>query len=112
MKVHKTNVEHYTWGEACDGWKLVNEQERSIIHERMPPGTSETKHYHEKAKQFFFMLSGIAAMYVNGERVELKEHEGIAIEPGVPHQMTNESEADTEFLVISSPTTVGDRIVC
>jgi mannose-6-phosphate isomerase-like protein (cupin superfamily) len=112
MKVHKTNVEHYFWGEICDGWKLVNEQERSIIHERMPPGTRETMHYHEKAKQFFFVLIGTATMYVSGERYELQPHEGISINPGVRHQMANESETDTEFLVISTPTTIGDRINC
>jgi mannose-6-phosphate isomerase-like protein (cupin superfamily) len=112
MKLHKSNAEHYIWGGSCDGWKLVDEPERSMIHERMPPGTSETKHYHQKAKQFFFMLSGTAAMYVNDERIELKAHEGIAIEPGVAHRMTNESEEDTEFLVISTPTSAGDRIRC
>lgn len=112
MKVHKSSAEHYIWGGSCDGWKLVNEPERSIIHERMPPGTKEIKHCHRMSKQFFFMLSGTAAMYVNEERIELHPHEGIAIDPGVPHQMTNESDADTEFLVISTPNSAGDRVVC
>lgn len=112
MKVHTANSEHYKWGSDCDGWKLINEPGRSIIQERMPPGTSEIRHYHERAKQFFYMLSGTAAMYVNEERIELKAQEGIAIDPGVPHRMTNESEAEAEFLVISTPTTAGDRVVC
>lgn len=110
IKQSKLNAPHYVWGSSCDGWRLADEAERSIIHERMPAGTSETEHYHEKAKQFFFMLSGTAAMYVDGERIELHTHEGIAIEPGVAHKMTNETEQDTEFLVISTPTTKGDRI--
>jgi mannose-6-phosphate isomerase-like protein (cupin superfamily) len=110
MIISKTNAPHYVWGAGCDGWRLADEPERSIIHERMPPGTSETEHYHEKAKQLFFMLSGQAAMYIKGERFELKVHEGIAVEPGVPHRMANESEQATEFLVISTPTTKGDRI--
>lgn len=32
------------------------------------------------------------------------------VAPGVPHQMKNQSEQETEFLVISQPTTRGDRI--
>ncbi|KIL39613.1 cupin [Gordoniibacillus kamchatkensis] len=110
MKVSKMNEPHYVWGENCDGWRLADEPDRSVIHERMPPGTSETEHYHVRAKQLFFMLSGQAAMYIKGERTLLNAHEGIAIEPGVPHRMTNESAEPTEFLVISTPTTKGDRI--
>ncbi|MBB6019041.1 mannose-6-phosphate isomerase-like protein (cupin superfamily) [Paenibacillus sp. JGP012] len=39
----------------------------------------------------------------------MEPHEGIEIPPGAPHQMQNQSEADVEFLVISHPTTRGDR---
>jgi mannose-6-phosphate isomerase-like protein (cupin superfamily) len=112
MKISKHTAEHYIWGGTCDGWYLVNEPDRSIIHERMPAGTSEVKHYHEKAKQFFFVLSGTATMIVRGERILLHPQEGISILPGVPHQMKNESAEDTEFLVISQPSTRGDRVVC
>ncbi|MDQ0918453.1 mannose-6-phosphate isomerase-like protein (cupin superfamily) [Paenibacillus sp. V4I5] len=36
--------------------------DRTIIQERMPVGASEVKHVHQKAKQFFFILSGEAKM--------------------------------------------------
>lgn len=49
-------------------------------------------------------------MELNGEEFMLKPHEGIEIGPEIPHQMQNRSEADVEFLVISQPTTRGDRI--
>ncbi|MEK8128076.1 cupin domain-containing protein [Paenibacillus filicis] len=108
--ISKETAEHYKWGEDCDGWFLVNEADRSVIHERMPPGTAEVKHYHVKAKQFFFMLAGTATMELNGQMLELGPGQGVAVEPGVPHQIRNDSEADTEFLVISNPATKGDRI--
>jgi mannose-6-phosphate isomerase-like protein (cupin superfamily) len=110
MMKNKANTEHYIWGDACDGWKLVDEPDRSIIHERMPPGTQEKRHYHEKAKQFFFVLEGTMTMEIGGQKVQLKQHEGVSVEPGTPHQARNETAADTEFLVISQPTTRGDRI--
>jgi len=40
--VSKKNAEHYTWGQQCDGWYLVKDDQMTIIEERMPPGTAET----------------------------------------------------------------------
>lgn len=68
MKVSKKTAEHYSWGERCDGWQLVKNQDLSIIHERMPANTSEVKHYHQTAWQFFFVLSGTATKEI-GDRI-------------------------------------------
>lgn len=111
MKIGKINAEHYIWGNICDGWHLVKNSELSIIHEKMPPKTSEVKHFHQKAKQFFFVLSGEATIEVNKELIILNEHEGIEILSGIPHQMMNNSNCEIEFLVISSPASQGDRIL-
>ncbi|MGO4272871.1 cupin domain-containing protein [Paenibacillus sp. TAF58] len=109
MKVHKEQVEHYIWGDACDGWYLERDADRTIIQERIPAGTSEVKHVHQKAKQFFFILSGEAKMWINGTDITLNPQEGCTILPGIPHQIRNESMDDVEFLVISTPSTQGDR---
>jgi mannose-6-phosphate isomerase-like protein (cupin superfamily) len=108
--ISKANAERYTWGEICDGWRLVNRSELSIIHERMPANTREVRHYHQTARQFFFILSGAATLEVNGVRETLRELQGLEIAPTIPHQMMNESNQDVEFLVISHPTTQGDRV--
>lgn len=110
MKVSKANAEHYIWGDVCDGWLLVNEPERSIIQERMPVGSREVRHYHTRAKQFFFVISGTLTLEIGGEIVTLNRNEGISVPTHIPHQARNESDMDTEFLVISQPTTRGDRI--
>lgn len=109
-RISKENAEHYIWGEQCDGWHLVKGQDLSVIHERMPPGTREVRHYHEKSRQFFFVLSGKAVLEVAGVRHELTRQEGVEVPPGVAHQMKNEGLDDVEFLVISQPTTRGDRL--
>jgi hypothetical protein len=72
--ISKDSAEHYTWSHGCDGWRLVDRPELSVIQERMPPGTIE-------------------------------------IAPGLQHQVRNDFDADIEFLVISQPTTRGDRVV-
>ncbi|WP_090824622.1 cupin domain-containing protein [Paenibacillus sp. yr247] len=109
MKIHKEQAEHYIWGEVCDGWYLERDADRTIIQERMPAGASEIKHVHQKAKQFFFILSGEAVMWIEGKDINLKSQEGCTIQPGIPHQIRNESLGDVEFLVISTPSAAGDR---
>lgn len=54
--ISKENAEHYVWGDDCDGWYLVNLQDMLIIHEKMPAGTSEKRHFHSVSRQFFFVL--------------------------------------------------------
>jgi mannose-6-phosphate isomerase-like protein (cupin superfamily) len=109
--VNKETAEHYVWGRGCDGWHLVQSQELSIIQERMPPGTSEVRHHHSQARQFFFVLSGTATIEVGGKRETLRAHEGAEVPPNAPHQMFNESEAEVEFIVVSQPASHGDRVL-
>jgi mannose-6-phosphate isomerase-like protein (cupin superfamily) len=111
MKISKLQAEHYIWGDHCDGWHLVKNQELSIIHERMPAGTSEVRHYHTRSLQFFFVLSGTATIEMNGEECILYPQEGIEVPPLTPHQVLNRSNTETEFLVISQPTSKGDRVL-
>lgn len=111
MKIGKQSAEHYIWGDNCDGWHLVKGRDLSIIHERMPVNTSEVKHYHQNARQFFFVLSGTATMLIGDKEIVLSHQEGIEVSPLIPHQMFNKSNDEIEFLVISQPNSKGDRIV-
>jgi mannose-6-phosphate isomerase-like protein (cupin superfamily) len=76
----------------------------------MPPGASEVRHFHRNAQQFFFILSGQAAMEVDGEQMLLSAGQGVAIAPGIRHQFLNLSEEPVRFLVISQPPSHGDRV--
>lgn len=111
MKINKQNAEHYKWGENCDGWHLVKNQDLSVIHERMPLNASEIKHYHQHSRQFFFVLSGTVIIEVDGKEITLHPHEGIEVPPRVSHQVFNKSNNEVEFIVISQPTSRGDRVL-
>ena len=108
--ISKDTAEHYTWGDGCDGWHLVKQPALSVIHERMPPGTAEARHYHARSRQFFFVLIGTATLEVDGAHEQLSPQQGREVPAGTPHQMFNMSEADVEFLVISQPPSHGDRV--
>jgi mannose-6-phosphate isomerase-like protein (cupin superfamily) len=104
------NAEHYIWGEICDGWHLLKRQDMSVIQERVPSGGAETMHYHERARQFFYVLEGEGRMVFEDREIVLRKGQGLEISPMVKHQFKNSSPADVHFLVISAPSTRGDRI--
>ncbi|MDB4883540.1 MAG: cupin, partial [Gemmatimonadetes bacterium] len=81
----------------------------SVIEERMPPGTSEVRHWHARSRQFFYVLAGTLTMEVEGTRHRLLARCGIELPPGTAHQALNEGETAVEFLVISMPPSHGDR---
>lgn len=101
---------HYTWGDGCEGWRLLAGPDLSVIREIMPPGRSERTHYHERSRQYFYVLNGQLTMFMNGRREVLHSHQGVEIQPSVPHQAVNESPHDVEFLVISAPPGQEDRV--
>ena len=102
-------AEHYGWGDGCDGWHLVRAAGLSVIEERMPPATAESRHRHARSRQFFYVLRGSLAIEVGGATHALAAGEGIEIPPDAPHQVFNRATVDAEFLVVSQPPTRGDR---
>lgn len=109
MKKSRENSEHYYWGNNCSGWHLLKSQDLSIIEECMPPKTQEIKHYHANSQQFFRILKGTATFEIENEIVEVKSGEGIQIPAKTKHRIRNDQLENLEFIVISQPTTRGDR---
>lgn len=77
----------------------------------MPPNTSEDMHYHRKAKQFFYILSGQATMQFSDCTLLLNTGDGVEIKPGQAHQMCNCSDTEIEFLTVSMPKSHGDKVI-
>ena len=110
MVISVENAEHYVWGEVCDGWHLLKRGDMSVIQERVPAGGAEVMHYHNVARQFFYILEGEGTMVFEDREVTLSKGQGLEIPPQVMHQFANRSDAEVQFLVISIPTTKGDRV--
>lgn len=105
------NSEHYTWGNNCDGWRLVQTESLSVIEESMPPHTEEQLHYHDKAQQFFYILKGTATFETEDGFVDVEANKGIHIQPGKKHRIINNTDQPLRFIVISEPQSRGDRTV-
>lgn len=113
--ISRASAEHYKWGGQqgtdCDGWHLVQTPDLSIIEELMPPGTSETRHSHLHARQFFYVLEGELTLEVEYHHFVLQAREGIEISPGRQHQAMNKGSNVVRMLVTSQPPSHGDRIM-
>ena len=109
VPVSRVNADHYRWGHECDAWHLVKDPAFTVIEELIPTGAAEVRHYHEKAQQFFYILSGEAIMDVEGEPTLLQTGTGLRILPGVRHQIRNPSSGPLRLLVISQPPSHGDK---
>lgn len=107
--VDLTTAPRYLWGAGCEGWHLVATPELSVIRERMPAGSSEVRHRHQRAQQFFFVLAGRLTIEVEGGERELDAGVGLQIPAGAAHQVFNRGIAPAEFLVVSQPRSHGDR---
>lgn len=104
-------AEHYTWGDQCDGWHLLKTDSLSVIQENMPPGTAEQPHFHTRAQQLFYILSGTATFTVEGKEITAQANESLHIAAGVKHCIENRGNTHLQFLVISEPKSHGDRVV-
>jgi mannose-6-phosphate isomerase-like protein (cupin superfamily) len=105
-------LKHYKWGSDCDGWNLVDESGFSVKQELMPAGTKEVKHYHQTVQQFFYILKGKATFQIEDSTIEINEGEGLHIEAGKKHRISNEGNEELEFILCSQPSTKNDRINC
>ena len=105
----RSNAEHYIWGAGCDGWRLLDRADLSVIEERIPPGAGEVRHLHHAARQLFYVLAGTLTIERSDGEHALEAGQALEVEPGAPHLVRNASQSDVRFLVISAPSTRGDR---
>jgi len=110
MKVSKETARHYIWGGNCDGWGLLETDSLSVIEERIPSGAGEVMHYHERAQQLFYILSGVATFETDGVEMTVQKGEGYQVRPGERHRIRNLGTEDLHFLVVSEPRSHGDRV--
>lgn len=104
------NSEHYVWGKNCDGWHLHKSDNLSVIQESMPCGASEELHYHNRAEQVFYILSGTATFEINGNTEMASLNESIHIPCKTLHKISNQHNEPLSFLLISQPKAQGDRV--
>lgn len=109
VPVSTASAEHYAWGQHCDGWHLLRNDSLSVIREQMPPGATEQRHRHAKARQFFYVLTGTLTLEMEGTTHNLPAGAGIEVPPGAAHTASNPGPEAVAFLLVSQPPAQNDR---
>ena len=107
--ISKKNAEHYNWGNGCDAWHFLKRDDLSIIIEEVPAGETEKRHFHNRSRQFFYVLSGTASIEIGNQVLKVRANEGLEIEPSIAHRLYNSTNEYLKFIVISRPKSHGDR---
>jgi mannose-6-phosphate isomerase-like protein (cupin superfamily) len=107
---NRASAPHYTWGDRCDGWRLHDGPDASVIEERVPPGAGETPHSHTNATQVFYLLEGSAVMELPDQHIALHVGDALTVPPGTIHRFANPGAAPVRFLVLSFPRQHWDRV--
>lgn len=97
------------WAEVCKAWVLLDTDQLTIKEELMPPDTTESTHFHLKARQFFFVLEGVATFREEDRSIIVHSGDGFDVRPGITHSIQNDGQENLRFLLISHPSADQDR---
>ncbi len=103
-------LKHDQWSNGCKIFELLNSEGLSVKQQIIPAGVTEQIHYHQYTQQFFFILAGKATFEIEGKEIEVSAYEGLHIQPGQKHRVTNNSTMDLELIICSQPFIANDRI--
>jgi mannose-6-phosphate isomerase-like protein (cupin superfamily) len=76
---------------------------QTLAEARLPIGGSTTPHYHVRAEEIYYILSGQGLMRVDKETRPVGPGDAIAIPPGLLHQITNTGSDLLKFLCCCAP---------
>jgi mannose-6-phosphate isomerase-like protein (cupin superfamily) len=92
------------------GCSLAAHPSLSAAEECLPAGSSEQLHRHQRARQLFYILSGRAEILMGEHTFGLGTGDSLEVPPGLAHLIRNPGQVTLSFLVISAPSTTGDRV--
>lgn len=76
---------------------------QSLAEARVLPGKTTDEHYHIQTEEIYYILSGMGQIVIDGEKRDVKKHDGIAILPGARHKIINTGPDDLIFLCCCVP---------
>ena len=75
----------------------------NFVHVVIPPGKSSQAHYHRRAEETYYVLSGVGRMILDGREFNLTAGQACLIMPGQVHQIFNDQSFDLTFNAVSAP---------
>jgi mannose-6-phosphate isomerase-like protein (cupin superfamily) len=76
---------------------------QSLAEARLAAGAATIPHHHAVTEEIYYILSGSAAMTLDGETRPVGPGDAIAIPPGCRHTIRNTGPAELVFLCTCAP---------
>lgn len=76
---------------------------QSLAEVTIPPGTTIQEHYHEKAEEIYYIVSGEGLMTIDGEQTTVSAQDAVIILPGQRHKIGNSGTEDLVMIVNCAP---------
>ena len=76
---------------------------QSLAEARLEAGQATTPHYHPRAEEIYFIVSGSGQMRIDNEAQDVGRGDAIAIPPGAVHQIVNTGNSDLRLLCCCAP---------
>jgi len=76
---------------------------QSLAEAHLPTGASTLEHYHVKAEEIYYILSGIGQIRIEGELRAVMPGDAIAIPPGKRHKLWNTGKEPLRLLCCCAP---------
>ncbi|MEM8867781.1 MAG: cupin domain-containing protein [Verrucomicrobiota bacterium] len=70
---------------------------------KLPPMRANTLHKHVRSEEFYFVLSGLGRIRVDGRTHTIEKNGGIHVWPEQMRQVFNDTEATTTWLIFGAP---------
>lgn len=107
---NRSTVPVIEWASNHFSWPLVDSPELSVKFEEIPAGGKSELHYHNRSRQFFFILKGESVVKIENHSFLLKKYDGIEIPHRKKHQIENKGSGSLLFILISYPRVQEDDI--
>jgi len=76
---------------------------QSLAEATLPPGKATQEHYHPKAEEIYYILSGKGRVRLEANERLVGPGDAIAIPPGLKHKIWNEGQEPLVFLCCCAP---------
>lgn len=78
-------------------------RQQSLAEARLGVGCATTPHHHARTEEIYYILSGTAAMTLDGETRPVGPGDAIAIPAGARHTIRNTGDRELVFLCTCAP---------
>ena len=104
LKVNKQEIQQQQ-GHCGLIRRLTNENPARIVDLVVK---NAERHYHKKTTEYYYVLQGQGKLFLDGNKIDIKQGDLITIKPGVVHQAIEQDDEPLEILVIEVPPAFSD----